>query len=136
MSKSTSRVKNTTMHSNPFTTSLKMPAKVQMTIELVSEITDIYVTGFNKMVSDPNYTVEELAAISYGYTRLLEEGAEMITELKHVVTPSNGLSMSDKERMDMINRIYTDVKNYRNLTLYYTQKNISVSLLRARAKMR
>ncbi len=110
---------------------IKDARKVQKTIELVSEITDIYVTSFNKMVSDPNYTPEELAAISFGYTLLLEEGAEMLVELKNVVTPSNGLSMSDKERMDMIDRIYHDIKNYRNLTLYYTQKNIAVSYLRA-----
>ncbi len=110
---------------------IKDARKVQQTMLMVGEISDIYIESFQKMMSDDNYTVDELIAISFGYTRLLEEGAEMLVELKNVVTPSNGLSMSDKERMDIIDRVYRDVKNYRNLTLYYTRKNIAVSYLRA-----
>ena len=74
---------------------IKDARKVQKTIEMVSEITDIYVTGFNKMLADPNFTANELAAISTGYARLLEEGGALVTELKNIVTGSNGLSLSD-----------------------------------------
>ncbi len=42
--------------------------------------------------------------------------------------------MTDKDRIDLIERIYTEVKDYRNLVRYYTNKNISVSYLRARKK--
>lgn len=108
--------------------------KVKLTIEMVSEITDIYVTGFNRMVSDRNFTAGELAAISKGYARLLEEGGALVTELKHIVTAGNGLSMSDKERMDMVDAIYTRMLAYRNLTRYYTRKAISVSYIRSRRK--
>ena len=45
---------------------IKDARKVKLTIEMVSEITDIYVNGFNRMVSDPNFTPDELAAISAG----------------------------------------------------------------------
>lgn len=108
--------------------------KVKLTIEMVSEITDIYVTGFNRMVADRNFTAAELAAISKGYARLLEEGGALVVELKHIVTAGNGLSMSDKERMDMVNAIYTRMLAYRNLTRYYTRKAISVSYIRSRRK--
>ncbi len=108
--------------------------KVKLTIEMVSEITDIYVTGFNRMVADRNFTAAELAAISKGYARLLEEGGALVVELKHIVTAENGLSMSDKERMDMVNAIYTRMLAYRNLTRYYTRKAISVSYIRSRRK--
>ena len=113
---------------------IKDARKVKKTIEMVSEITDIYVTGFNKMVGDPNFTVNELSAISTGYTKLLEEGGALVTDLKNVVTGSNGLSLSDKERMDAIDHIYTKMLEYRNLTKYYTQKSISVSYIRAKEK--
>lgn len=108
--------------------------KVKLTIEMVSEITDIYVTGFNRMVADRNFTAAELAAISKGYARLLEEGGVLVVDLKHIVTAGNGLSMSDKERMDMVNAIYTRMLAYRNLTRYYTRKAISVSYIRSRRK--
>lgn len=40
--------------------------------------------------------------------------------------------MSDKERMDVIDRVYNSVFRYKNMVSYYTQKNISVSFLRAK----
>lgn len=113
---------------------IKDARKVKLTIEMISEISDMYITGFNKMVADPNFTVDELAAISLGYARLMEEGGALVTELKNIVTSSNGLSMTDKERMEVIDQIYNRMLGYRNLTRYYTQKSISVSFIRAKAK--
>jgi hypothetical protein len=113
---------------------IKDARKVQKSIEMVSEITDIYITGFNKMVADPNFTPNELAAISNGYTKLLEEGGALVTDLRNIVTGSNGLSLSDKERMDAIDQVYNRMLEYRNLTKYFTQKSISVSYIRAKEK--
>ena len=113
---------------------IKDARKVQKTIEMVSEITDMYVTGFNKMVSDPNFSANELAAISTGYAKLLEEGGALVTDLRNVVTGSNGLSLSDKERMDVIDQIHSKMLEYRNLTKYFTQKSISVSYIKKKKK--
>ena len=113
---------------------IKDARKVKLTIEMVSEITDIYVSGFNRMVSDRNFTPGELAAISAGYARLLEEGGALVAELKNIVTSGNGLSLSDKERMDVVDQIYNRMLRYRNLTRYFTDKTISVSLIRSQAK--
>jgi hypothetical protein len=113
---------------------IKDARKVTKTIEMVSEITDIYVNGFNKMVGDPNFTPNELVAISAGYAKLLEEGEALVTDLRNIVTGSNGLSLSDKERMDAIDQIHGKMLEYRNLTKYYTQKSISVSYIRSKEK--
>lgn len=113
---------------------IKDARKVTKTIEMVSEITGIYTTGFNKMVSDPNFSVNELTAISSGYAILLEEGGALVTELKNVVTGGNGLSLSDKERMDTVHQIYTKMADYRNMTRYYTDKHIAISYMRSKEK--
>lgn len=110
---------------------VKDARKVQKTILLVGEISDIYVHSFQLMMSDKNYSVEELGAIAFGYTKLLEESAGLLRDLKEVVNV-NSLSMSDKERMDIIDRTYKDVQRYRNLVGYYTNKNIAVSYLRSK----
>ena len=112
---------------------VKDARKVQQTVLLVGEISDIYVNSFQKMLADENYTTDELSAIASGYTKMLEESSGMLDELKTVVTQT-GLSMTDKERMDLIDRIYRDVKNHRNLVRYYTNRNIGVSYLRAKEK--
>ena len=105
--------------------------KVKNTILLVGEISDIYVNSFQKMLTDPHFRYEELTAISNGYTVLLKESADMLLELKDVVN-INGLSMTDAERMDIINYVHDRVKRHRDLVAYYTRKNISVSYLRAK----
>jgi len=109
---------------------VKDAKKVQQTILMVGEISDIYMNSFQKMLSDKNYTVEELGAIAFGYTKLLEQSGDMLVELKSVVNV-NGLSMTDKERLDIIDRIYNSVRKNRNLVNYYTKKNIAVSYLRS-----
>ena len=112
---------------------VKDARKVQQTVLLVGEISDIYVNSFQKMLTDGNYTPDELSAIASGYAKMLEESSGMLNEMKIVVT-STGLSMADKERMDVIDRVYRDVKNQRNLVRYYTNRNIGISYLRAKKK--
>ena len=107
--------------------------KVQQTILMVGDITDIYVNSFERMLGDPYFTPEELSAIAFGYTKLLEESSHLLNDLKTVVN-ENGLSMNDKERMDIIDLCYTDMLQYRALVQYYTNKNIGVSYLRAKKR--
>lgn len=112
---------------------VKDAKKVQKTILMVGEISDIYVHSFQKMLSDPNYSVEELNAIASGYTRLLEQSNDVLNELRGVINIST-LSLSDKDRMDVVNDCYDSMVDYRNLVRYYTNKNIGVSYLRAKKK--
>jgi len=112
---------------------VKDARKVQQTILMAGDISDIYVNNFQKMLSDPNYSAEELSAIASGYAKLLEESSELVSELKTVTTVTS-LSMTDKERMDMVERIHSQMKEYKNLVQYYTNRNISVSYLRAKKK--
>lgn len=110
---------------------VKDARKVQQTVLLVGDVSEIYVNNFGKMLNDPNFNVQELTAIASGYLALLNESTELLKELKEIIT-ANGLSLNDKERMDVIDRVYKEVKEYHNLVRYYTNKNISVSYLRAK----
>lgn len=107
--------------------------KVQKTILLVGEVSDIYVVNFQKMLSDPNFTGPELNAIAEGYVILLEESSIVLDQLKTVVNIST-LSLSDKDRMDVVDECYRSALEYKNLVQYYTNKNIGVSYLRAKKK--
>ena len=112
---------------------VKDARKVQKTILMIGEISDTYIVSFQKMMRDENYTVEELGAIAFGYTKLLEESNDVLQEMKGVVNITT-LSLSDKERMDVVDRCYNSVRQYRNLVGYYTNKNIAVSYLRSKKK--
>ena len=104
--------------------------KVRDAILLVGEIGDIYVNSFQKMLSDSNYSFEELSAISSGYTCLLEESVNMLQEIREIVNV-NGLSMTDAERMTIVNTVYDKLLRHRNLVQYYTRKMIHVSYVRS-----
>jgi hypothetical protein len=110
---------------------VKDARKVQQTVLLVGDVSEMYVQNFGRMLNDPNFSARELTAIAKGYSALLGESTELLKELKQIVT-SSSLSLSDKERMDIIDRVYKEVKEYHSLVRYYTNKNISVSILRAK----
>lgn len=110
---------------------IKDGRKVQQTVLLVGDVSQIYVDNFGKMINDPNFSAQELTAIGNGYSALLNESTQLLRELKQIVDPST-LSLNDKERMDIIDRVYKEVKEYHSLVRYYTNKNISVSFLRAK----
>lgn len=112
---------------------VKDARKVQQTVLLVGDVSEMYVKNFGKMMNDPNFSTQELTAIGNGYAALLNESTELLKELKQIVTASS-LSLNDKERMDIIDRVYKEVKDYHSLVRYYTNKNISVSYLRAKKK--
>ena len=107
--------------------------KVRDIILMVGDVSDIYVTNFGKMMNDGNFSPRELDAIAFGYTRLLEESNGVLQDLRQVINVST-LSMTDKDRMDVVDRCYYEMRRYRNLVSYYTNKNIAVSYLRARKK--
>jgi len=107
--------------------------KVQQTVLLLGDISGYYVNNYKKMLTDPNYTQAELSAIASGYTRILEDATGVLNDLKQVVNITT-LSMTDKDRMDVVDDCYKEMKRLRNLTAYYTNKNISVSYLRAKKK--
>ena len=80
---------------------VKDARKVQKTILMIGEISEIYVNNFQLMLQDKNFRPEEIAAIAAGYSKLLAESGDLLAEIKEVINV-NGLSMNDKERMDVI----------------------------------
>lgn len=107
--------------------------KVQQSVLLVGELSDIYVNGFDRMITDDNFSSVELSAIAAGYNKLMERGMNSLKDLKEVVNPTE-YSMTDKERMDLIDKSYNELSHTRDLMVYYTRKNISVSYQRSKKK--
>lgn len=107
--------------------------KVQQSVLMVGELSDIYVNGFDRMITDDNFSSVELSAIAAGYNKLMERGMNSLKDLKEVVNPTE-YSMTDKERMDLIDKSYNELSHTRDLMVYYTRKNISVSYQRSKKK--
>lgn len=107
--------------------------KVQQSILLVGEISDLYMTGYRRMLADENFTPAELAAIATGYAKIIEEAAGELKELQDIVNPTD-MSLTDKDRIDVVERVYGTLRRHRDLVRYFTRKHISISLLRSRER--
>ena len=62
---------------------------------------------------------DRLETISFGYAKLLSESADILQDLKNVVNVT-GMSLSDAERLAIIDQSYKRLLEYRNLVQYYT----------------
>ncbi len=107
--------------------------KVQRCILLVGEISDIYMDGYRRMLADENFSPTELGAIAVGYAKIIEDAAGALRELQDIVNPTD-LSLTDKDRIDVVERVYGVLRGHRDLARYYTRKQISISLLRSRER--
>lgn len=104
--------------------------KVTDSILLLGEITDIYVTGFRRILKTDVYSREELSAISLGYTRLLMESALLVEEVRSI-TRNGELRMNDAERLQVVDRCYTKLLRYRSLVRYYSDESIQTAAFRS-----
>lgn len=107
--------------------------KIHETLALTADIVDIYATNLPKLKSDRNFRPEEVRHMVYIYGKLLEESSQLVDELS-LGARASSLSLTDKERLDLINQTYRKVQEHKALVQYFTNKNISVSYLRAKKR--
>ena len=82
--------------------------KVKESVLMLSDISEIYVNNFGKMLTDKNFSQRELNAIAAGYNTIMKKSSRSIAELKNIINPT-GMSMNDKERIDLVNRVYREM---------------------------
>lgn len=89
--------------------------------------------GYRRMLADENFSPAELGAIAVGYAKIIEDAAGALRELQDIVNPTD-LSLTDKDRIDVVERVYGVLRGHRDLARYYTRKQVSISLLRSRER--
>jgi hypothetical protein len=107
--------------------------RIYETLELTAEIVDIYATNVTKFRIDKNFQPEEVQYMLDMYGKLLGESSRLVDDL-NLGAKASSLSLTDKERLDLINQTYEKVRQHKALVQYFTNKNISVSYLRAKKR--
>lgn len=110
---------------------VKSARKVQQCILMLGQISDTYVSNYGKFLSDENFSADELRAMASVYSKLLEEGSAALGDLQGFVNPSD-LSMTDHERLDMVDRCHKELTRLNKLADYFTRRNIAVSYERSK----
>lgn len=104
--------------------------KVLDCVGMVQEISGMYVDNFKRMLRDGNFDQNELSLIAKGYTRLLEKSTLALREVQTITTPGE-VSMTDKERLDIVQRQYESLCELRRRTIYFTGRNLAIARERA-----
>ena len=61
--------------------------KVKESVLMLSDISEIYVNNFGKMLTDKNFSQRELNAIAAGYNTIMKKSSRSIAELKNIINP-------------------------------------------------
>lgn len=101
-------------------------------VSLLDQLGTDYANAYSKIRQDPNLRPAEIVQIGAGYTTLISEGIKKFGDLD-LSTTATDMSMTDKERLDMINKVYDALKEHLSLLHYYTQKTMSITYNRAKA---
>lgn len=82
-----------------------------------------YKTAFNRFSNSNLFNVRELKYFKYVYENLLKRSLGDLDELTTVITASK-LSMSDEERLKIIDRLYEDSMDKLQFLKNFNQKNV------------
>ena len=95
---------------------IKQTKKVGRSIQMVSDMSEMFIKDFTKFTSDPRLSARDIDTYMRRYNRSIRLATEELKELTKIV--GNGLSMSDKERMDRIDHYYSNIySSYSDLKL-------------------
>jgi hypothetical protein len=117
-------------HLKKVANTVKQFKKVGECALLVSDIADAYVNAYSKFRMDPNFSMDEIAAIGAGYTKLIKESTRIFKEID-LGTKESDMSLTDKDRLDIIEKVYNELKDHKNLVIYFTRKMTCTSYIRS-----
>lgn len=117
-------------HLKKVTNTVKQYQKVGECVIIVSDIANAYVNSYSKLRMDPNFTLDEIVSIGNGYTILVKESTRIFKEID-LGTVASDMSLTDKDRIDIIDKVYSALKEHYNLVNYFTKKMTCVSYIRA-----
>lgn len=86
---------------------VKETKKVGRSIQMVSDMSNMFIDDFSKFTSDPHLSLNEIDTYMRRYNRSIRIATEELQVLSKVI--GRGLSMNDKERMDKINESYDNI---------------------------
>lgn len=90
--------------------------------------------AFNEFKKNPRFTIEEIDYMGKVYNRLFHRSVENLKELTIVIT-SGKLRMSDDERMQAIDRIYSSIVDQYSFLQDFNNAAIVLSLQRQNEQM-
>lgn len=96
--------------------------RIKQTKEMLDKIITIYTTKVPKLVQDENFTLQQAGVIVQSFDLILDDSRELTTTILNTIVKDDLFMMDDKQRYDMINGIYEDVRKHYGTICYLYNK--------------
>jgi hypothetical protein len=113
--------------------SIKKYKRVADIIELQGRIVKEYKTNFNRFKHGGSFNLDEINYLSAVYKNLINASLKNLDELFLVIT-ANKLRMNDEERINTIDRIFTDVQDKLTFLRNFNNNTSLLAIQRAKEK--
>ena len=100
---------------------------IRLQVQLVKE----YKSAYNRFKNNNQFTIQEIDYIGKVYNRLFRQSLQNLDELLNVVT-ANRLRMSDDERLQAIDRIFSDIQNKIVFLRHFNSGTATLGMQRSR----
>lgn len=107
--------------------------KIADIVELQIRLTQQYKSALYRFKAGGQFTVEEINYLSRVYGRLFDESLQNLDELTMVITAGK-VRMSDKERLEAIDRIYAEMEDKLVFLNAFNGKTSVLSVQRAKER--
>lgn len=102
---------------------------IQCELKIISE----YGTVYNRFRQDNNFSPDEITYITKVYNNLINESIKGLSDLTSVIT-DNTIRASDDERLDVIDRLDTEMQDRLSFLRDFNNNTTVLALQRAREK--
>lgn len=101
--------------------------RIQQTRDMLGKITGIYTSKLPRLIQDENFTPQQAAVIVQSFDLILDDSRQLVTTILGSITKDKSFLMDDKQRYDMINGIYNEVRKHYGTICYLYNKLLYAS---------
>lgn len=103
--------------------------RIKETKDLLGEIVEIYSTKLPVLIRDQNFTPQQAAAILQAFDIILDDSRNLVVSVLKSVTEDKAYMMNDKQRFDVINQVYQQVRQHYGTLCYLYNKILYASYM-------
>ena len=96
--------------------------RIKETKEMLQKIIQVYTEKLPRLVQDQNFTTQQAAVIVQSFDLILDDSRQLTTSILNTIVEDDLFMMDDKQRYDMINGIYTEVRKHYGTICYLYNK--------------
>lgn len=112
-------------------TLIKDYRRVKQTREMLARIMEVYTEKVPRLIQDENFSRQQAGVIVQSFDLILDDSRQLTNTVLNTILKDNLFLMDDKQRYDLINQVYDEVKRHYGTICYLYNKLLYASYLKS-----